>query len=211
MPSFNRDSNRFGKRDFGNRGFGGGRDGDRPQMHDAVCSDCGDSCEVPFKPNGKKPVFCRDCFKRQDNNDFGGDSYGSDRRDSGRDYGRDFERPRYEQPRFDKPRFDKPFKGQESGDHGKDAHKEQHALLSTKLDTLGYKLDQVIKALAELQSKGGKATPQSAAAPEKNEKPAAKTAEVKEAAPKASKEPKAAKAPKAEKTVKAKAKKAKKA
>lgn len=199
MPNFNRDSNRFGKREFGNRGFGGGRDGDRPQMHDAVCSECGDSCEVPFKPNGKKPVFCRDCFKRQDNNDFGSDSYGSDRRDSGRDYGRDFERPRYEQPRFDKPRFDKPFKTQDN-DHNDKAHKEQHAMLSAKLDTLGFKLDQVIKSLAILEAvKGGKA-----AAPEKSEKTVAKTAPAKkEEAPKAEKEAKPAKTAKTKKAKKA--------
>ena len=35
--------------------------GDR-QMFDAVCSDCGQSCQVPFQPNGEKPVYCRPCF-----------------------------------------------------------------------------------------------------------------------------------------------------
>ena len=57
-------------------GFGGGRKfsggsrpayGDeRPAMHPATCSTCGNSCEVPFKPNGKKPVFCRDCFHKEE-------------------------------------------------------------------------------------------------------------------------------------------------
>jgi hypothetical protein len=23
-------------------------------------------CEVPFRPNGKKPVYCRDCFRKED-------------------------------------------------------------------------------------------------------------------------------------------------
>jgi CxxC-x17-CxxC domain-containing protein len=32
-------------------------------MFKAICSDCGKECEVPFKPNGSKPVFCRDCFQ----------------------------------------------------------------------------------------------------------------------------------------------------
>lgn len=37
--------------------------GDRPMtMHSAVCSSCGKSCEVPFRPTGDKPVYCRDCF-----------------------------------------------------------------------------------------------------------------------------------------------------
>ena len=53
--------------DFGrDRRSGGGRDFDRPQMmHKAICSDCGKECEVPFKPNGSKPVFCRDCFQNK--------------------------------------------------------------------------------------------------------------------------------------------------
>jgi CxxC-x17-CxxC domain-containing protein len=32
-------------------------------MFKTICSDCGKECEVPFKPNGSKPVFCRDCFQ----------------------------------------------------------------------------------------------------------------------------------------------------
>ncbi|MCA9370720.1 MAG: hypothetical protein KC680_02040, partial [Candidatus Peregrinibacteria bacterium] len=32
------------------------------EMHDAVCSECGADCQVPFKPSGDKPVLCRDCF-----------------------------------------------------------------------------------------------------------------------------------------------------
>jgi CxxC-x17-CxxC domain-containing protein len=50
-----------GGRDFKRRDF------DRPQvaqaMHQAICSNCGKTCEVPFKPNGSKPVFCRECFQ----------------------------------------------------------------------------------------------------------------------------------------------------
>ena len=34
-------------------------------MHRAECAECGDSCEVPFKPNGRKPVFCKKCFDQQ--------------------------------------------------------------------------------------------------------------------------------------------------
>lgn len=43
-----------------------GRDTDRPMMHKATCSECGQACEVPFKPNGRKPVFCSNCFKREE-------------------------------------------------------------------------------------------------------------------------------------------------
>jgi CxxC-x17-CxxC domain-containing protein len=35
-------------------------------MHQAVCARCGKTCEVPFRPNGRKPVFCKECFVQQD-------------------------------------------------------------------------------------------------------------------------------------------------
>ncbi|MFZ5943284.1 MAG: zinc-ribbon domain containing protein [Bacillota bacterium] len=34
------------------------------QMFAATCSSCGVETQVPFKPNGSKPVYCRDCFQR---------------------------------------------------------------------------------------------------------------------------------------------------
>ena len=37
---------------------------DERQMFKAVCSDCGEECEVPFKPTEGKPVRCRDCFMK---------------------------------------------------------------------------------------------------------------------------------------------------
>lgn len=33
-------------------------------MYDATCSKCGKACQVPFKPSGGRPVFCRDCFDK---------------------------------------------------------------------------------------------------------------------------------------------------
>lgn len=33
-------------------------------MHEATCVSCGKTCGVPFKPNGKKPVYCSLCFKQ---------------------------------------------------------------------------------------------------------------------------------------------------
>ncbi len=35
-------------------------------LHTAVCSGCSQECQVPFKPNGKKPVFCSMCYIRED-------------------------------------------------------------------------------------------------------------------------------------------------
>ena len=51
-----------------NMGFnpGGGFGGPR-EMHKATCADCKKECEVPFKPSGDRPVYCKDCFsKRKD-------------------------------------------------------------------------------------------------------------------------------------------------
>lgn len=45
------------------RNFGGGSSGPR-EMSDAVCSDCGQQTQVPFKPSGDRPVYCRDCFQK---------------------------------------------------------------------------------------------------------------------------------------------------
>ena len=133
MGNFNRDNrsgggdrggNRFGgpKRSFGGGGFGGGNRGgsDRPQMHSATCSECGQACEVPFRPTGERPVFCNDCFRKQRNDGpakFGGHDRGGDR--------------------FARPRFDKPAApaGVNFGQF-----KEQ-------LDTINSKLDRILRAL----------------------------------------------------------------
>lgn len=32
------------------------------QLFKTNCTTCGRECEVPFRPDGKKPVLCRDCF-----------------------------------------------------------------------------------------------------------------------------------------------------
>jgi CxxC-x17-CxxC domain-containing protein len=61
MKQFDRDRsdrNRSGGYGFGNRDF------QSREMHKAVCSECKKECEVPFKPNGKKPVYCKECFSK---------------------------------------------------------------------------------------------------------------------------------------------------
>jgi CxxC-x17-CxxC domain-containing protein len=30
--------------------------------YEATCAECGESCQINFKPNGKRPVYCRDCW-----------------------------------------------------------------------------------------------------------------------------------------------------
>ena len=39
------------------------------EMFDIICDKCGKNSQVPFKPTSSKPVFCRDCFRRNDNSD----------------------------------------------------------------------------------------------------------------------------------------------
>lgn len=31
----------------------------------AVCSDCNNECDVPFRPTGERPVYCSDCFTKR--------------------------------------------------------------------------------------------------------------------------------------------------
>ena len=68
MKDFNREGPR---RDFGGsrggsrggprRGFGGGPREPR-EMHKATCAECGQECEVPFKPQEGRDVFCKSCY-----------------------------------------------------------------------------------------------------------------------------------------------------
>lgn len=34
-------------------------------LHRAICADCKKECEVPFKPSGERPVYCKDCFSKR--------------------------------------------------------------------------------------------------------------------------------------------------
>ncbi len=86
MKNFHKEK-RFG----GNRGFGG-RDAGRPTtMHKAVCSQCGKDCQLPFRPNGNRAVFCSTCFEDQKHDN----SEGSERKS--------FSKPSF---KSDRPRFE---------------------------------------------------------------------------------------------------------
>ena len=88
MRDFNRSGgNRRGDR----RSFGGGR-GDRPEMFDAICDQCGRECKVPFRPSGDKPVYCSACFDQK-----GGDD--NRRRDFGDRGRRSFDRGGFREER----------------------------------------------------------------------------------------------------------------
>ena len=47
---------------FGGKQSAGGFNRPRATMHDATCATCGASCQVPFRPTGERPVYCRNCF-----------------------------------------------------------------------------------------------------------------------------------------------------
>jgi len=55
------------QRSFNDRG--GNRNFERRprEMHKAKCADCGNECDVPFKPTEGKPVYCQDCFAKRRN------------------------------------------------------------------------------------------------------------------------------------------------
>jgi CxxC-x17-CxxC domain-containing protein len=35
------------------------------EMFNVTCADCGTETQVPFKPDGERPVYCRDCYKKR--------------------------------------------------------------------------------------------------------------------------------------------------
>ncbi len=114
MGNFNRDRRSGGGRDFKRKDFGS-RDFDRPQiMHKTICSDCGKECEVPFKPNGSKPVFCRDCFQKNRSSDSVRSDNNYPRRSNFEDRGSNQINKPIEQPKY----------------------REQFEALNTKLDKI---------------------------------------------------------------------------
>ena len=168
-----------GRRFGGGGGYGGGRGGDRGgrppmQMHETTCSDCGKSCEVPFRPSGTKPVFCSDCFKGKDKDnggggrdferrDFGGGDRGGRRSYGDRDYserppmqmhetvcsecGKDCEvpfKPSGDKPVYCTECFDKMPKPDRNGKRG---DSKGSADFNAKFEMLNIKLDRILKAL----------------------------------------------------------------
>ncbi|KND50470.1 MAG: hypothetical protein AB202_02330 [Parcubacteria bacterium C7867-007] len=100
-------------------------DGPR-EMHTAECSKCHKSCQVPFRPNGTKPVFCGDCFTRD------GDS-----RDS-RDTRGSYQKKEYGAPRTAAPTEDRRI----------DELKRQLIQMDSKLDRLVQMIDAANRAPA---------------------------------------------------------------
>lgn len=57
---------RAARKQRGGSNGGFGSRGARPQreMYAATCAACGVETEVPFRPSGDRPVYCRECFSR---------------------------------------------------------------------------------------------------------------------------------------------------
>jgi CxxC-x17-CxxC domain-containing protein len=121
-----------GRGSRGPKRFGGHRDGGREagfgpprfdqQLHPATCSICGNPCQVPFKPSGDRPIFCRDCFRKEE----GG------RPERGGRFERD-SRP--------------PFKRPERFEHRAPAGAQESGHIMRELEKINDKLDRIIKAM----------------------------------------------------------------
>lgn len=138
MDNFKK-NNRFGDKRGGgfNKGafrpsFGGGKSfgSGRPplEMFSATCASCGKTCEVPFKPNGKKPVYCKECFAANG---------GPEAREGGNDRNerfaprRDFDRPR--------PSFKPEFRPDAGGGIGE---------LKRTMEAMNSKLDKLVSLMS---------------------------------------------------------------
>jgi len=42
-----------------------GTDQQGRQLYSVKCASCGKQTEVPFKPSGGRPVYCRDCYMQK--------------------------------------------------------------------------------------------------------------------------------------------------
>lgn len=49
------------------RGGFGRRPRQQREMHPATCAECGVETQVPFRPTGDRPVYCSDCFSKNNN------------------------------------------------------------------------------------------------------------------------------------------------
>ena len=95
--------------------------GDRP-MYDAVCSNCGDKCQIPFQPSQGRDVFCSNCFEKNQ----GQDSHRPERRN--------FKEANFS--RNDSPRT-----------HDQPNYKAQFEALSAKMDKILALLDPKVAPL----------------------------------------------------------------
>ena len=129
-------SSRFGgKSSFGGsrggpkKSWGDSRESDGPvTMHKATCAECGNSCEVPFRPMSGKPVFCKDCF-------------GGKRDAQGGDARRDTRNGGYPKRDFAPRESSRP---QAEGNRGNEDMKRQLEAMNIKLERLIQTIEKMI-------------------------------------------------------------------
>ncbi len=105
------------------------------EMFRTTCDSCHKPCEVPFKPNGKKPVFCDACFNKTREMPHTSDFI----------------------KRKDKMVFDAPA----GSHHGNDHHEHYHtpvsdpkfAELKREINSANAKLDKLIDLMSKLSPK----------------------------------------------------------
>lgn len=96
------------------------------ELFTTACTTCGKSCEVPFKPDGTKPVLCRDCFAAKN---AGGDNTRTTNRFASNDFG-----ARKPERSFDAPRVER----------APGVSKEDFAALSRHVTALDAKINEIL-------------------------------------------------------------------
>ncbi|MCX6716379.1 MAG: hypothetical protein NTV72_00405 [Candidatus Taylorbacteria bacterium] len=116
-------------------GFSGGDRDFRPtEKFKATCAECHKPCEVPFRPTGGKPVYCRNCFsknKPEGSSDFGRKDFRDDRRSA----------PRFAEKRFSPARPD--FRDNRQPSESNDTKR--------LLETVIVKLDKLIEVCQKMK------------------------------------------------------------
>lgn len=187
-----KDRGRFDRKRSSDRGFGRGGDyGNRSSMHRATCAECGDVCEVPFKPTGERPVYCSNCFGNQ-----GGGNARSNRSGNSRDkHGRSDDKHMFDaicdecgddcqvpfRPTHDKPIYcDSCFGGNtRSKKSERSAHNTSDVLQEIK------KLNDKLDTLLGLMNAKSSVEKKKEVKPEKEDAPAEEKTQAKKAAKKA--------------------------
>jgi CxxC-x17-CxxC domain-containing protein len=108
-------------------------------MHHAVCAECGNDCEVPFRPTGDRPIYCKNCF---------GGKGGDDRA-----------------PRQDRPSFDRGAAPSHGSDKAVRELSQKVDAIAQKLDALIALFDDM--TVAEVEGDDAAPVTEAAEAPKK--------------------------------------------
>jgi CxxC-x17-CxxC domain-containing protein len=130
-PRYSGNGNRSGgnyNRPAENRNYG---NSDR-EMFPAICDNCGNDCEVPFRPSGNKPVLCSNCFRKENNSS-------SERRPSFNSRGSDYNN------RSSVSR--EPVREKLKDRSNSNSNSQNYSEIKKQMDIVNAKLDMVLKFL----------------------------------------------------------------